>query len=78
MRQPINHALSAERESMSPAAWCIHRIHISPSARKHGLSTRQREMIASCTRVLTDHDMTRLAAMGYALDRAGDVEEVPA
>lgn len=64
MREP-----SKLRASMSPAAWCIHRIHTSEGLRKRGfMDPSQVDMIRSCMRVLSDEDRTTLAGLGYALE----------
>lgn len=58
--------VGSDRAGLSPAAFCIHTIHSSPNAQKHGLSMAQRDMIASCARILSDPDKARLTALGYA------------
>lgn len=71
MREP-----SKLRESMTPAAWCIHRIHTSPGAKKRGgIDQAQADMVRSCCKRLSDSDRHQLAAMGYSLR---EFEEVAA
>lgn len=66
MRQPIDQAPSAQRESMSPAAWCIHRILSSPSFRKRGCADNaQQHMLTACATKLSERDRQRLVALGH-------------
>lgn len=66
MRKPINQAPNAARESMSPAAWCIHRILTSPSYRKRGCADNaQAHLLKACATRLSDKDRQRLVALGH-------------
>lgn len=63
MREP-----SKLRASMSPAAWCIHRIFTSEGLRKRRrLDQVQVDMIRSCMRVLSTGDRDKLAELGHSL-----------
>lgn len=60
-----------QREGMSPAAYCVHCILTSPSARKRGVSSGQEHVLRACAKVLREHDRQQLARLGHAeaLDR---------
>jgi hypothetical protein len=59
------------RAGMSPAAYCVHIILTSPTARKRGVSTAQQHVLRACAMVLREEDRRQLAKLGHAeaLDR---------
>ncbi len=54
------------RAGMSPAAYAVHCILTSPSAKKHGLGSGQEHVLRCCAKVLSADDRRQLRQLGHA------------
>lgn len=66
MRTPIDQGQNPARDSVSPAAWCIHCILTSTSYRKRGgPDNAQASMLKACETKISATDRSKLLAMGH-------------